>query len=173
MMNKSFIATVGGAAAVIMSITGAASGCDAGAENSAAATSCRSSKGLGLSGVQKDNARTIVDTARSMGMGRRGAEVGVMAALQESSLRHDSAPGDGGIAYGLFQMHAGSYWGSVSAVTEPSTAAERFFKELRKVKGWKNMSRNDAAQSVEKSGHPFAYASRESLAKKIVAWAWC
>jgi peptidoglycan DL-endopeptidase CwlO len=129
---------------------------------------------LGLSASQKGHAETIVLKGAEMGMPRRAAEVAVTAALQESSLDNNST-GDGGSAFGLFQMRPvingrKTSWGSYSQVMDPDYAAEKFYKVLRKVDGWQYMSQAAAAQAVEKSADGSLYRDNVNHAKKIVKW---
>jgi cell wall-associated NlpC family hydrolase len=51
----------------------------------------------------------------------------------------------------------------------PSYAAIQFYRHLLAVAGWQQMSVNDAAQAVERSGFPNAYAQNEQAARAIVA----
>lgn len=139
---------------------------------------------IGLSRTQKGHAETIINKAAEMGLRQRAAEVAITAALQESSLRNDGPPGDvetGYPAYGLFQMRPvidgkRTEWGTYFQVTNPDYAAEKFYKVLTKVDGWRFMSHAAAAQAVEKSADGSLYRDDVDRAKKIVsriAWEQC
>jgi cell wall-associated NlpC family hydrolase len=52
---------------------------------------------------------------------------------------------------------------------DPSYAATQFYKHLAAVPGWTQMTVNDAAQAVERSGFPQAYGPHEQAARQIVA----
>src|SRR5690606_2961632 len=50
----------------------------------------------------------------------------------------------------------------------PVYAAGQFYEHLAKVQGWQDMSLTEAAQSVQRSGHPEAYAKWEWDARTLV-----
>ncbi len=67
-------------------------------------------------------------------------------------------------------------WGTLDQIRDPVLATEAFLGTsahstnagLKDVIGWENMTLTDAAQAVQRSGFPEAYAKWESSAKKIV-----
>ncbi|MGL3201183.1 MULTISPECIES: LysM peptidoglycan-binding domain-containing protein [Curtobacterium] len=116
-----------------------------------------------LSAEQWRNAATIVSVGRSLGVPQRGLVVALAAAMQESSLRNLSH-GDRD-SVGLFQQRPSQGWGSAASLQDPATAAKRFFagnpgktRGLLGVFGWASMSVTDAAQAVQVSAYPTAYA---------------
>ncbi len=116
-----------------------------------------------LSAEQWRNAATIVSVGRSLGVPQRGLVVALAAAMQESSLRNLSH-GDRD-SVGLFQQRPSQGWGSAASLQDPATAAKRFFagnpgktRGLLGVSGWASMSVTDAAQAVQVSAYPTAYA---------------
>ncbi len=121
---------------------------------------------LPLDAERTGNARTIVSVGTGMGVPQRGQVIAVATAIQESK-RINLHGGPGG-AYGLFQQTP-SYWGTVAQVTDPAHAATSFYQHLQKVAGWQNMALTDAAQAVQQSGYPDAYAQWEQSATVIVA----
>ncbi|MFE3452470.1 C40 family peptidase [Nonomuraea sp. NPDC059194] len=123
--------------------------------------------GLGLTAEQLSNARTIVETAEDLGLPKRAAVVGVATALQESYLKN-GVVGDNGQAYGIFQQHPQHGWGTRAQVTDPKYAARKFFSRLVKVKDWENKPLTVAAQTVQLSAFPSAYAKHEGRAERIV-----
>lgn len=126
-----------------------------------------------LSAEQSGNARVIVTVAGQVGAGQQGAVVGIMTALQESELKNISY-GDRD-SLGLFQQRAP--WGSVADRTNPAVSATLFFtldkgpglRGLLAVPGWQQMPAWQAAQSVQGSAFPTAYAKWESVATAAVA----
>jgi hypothetical protein len=120
----------------------------------------------GLTGEQSRNAYVIMRTGQSMRVPTRGLVVALAAASQESGLRN--------VRYGmqdsqgLFQMRPSMGWGTVAQVTDPSYAARKFFTVLNGVRGWQLMSVSEAAQAVERSGFPGAYAKWEPRAWSVV-----
>ena len=138
----------------------------------ASATGCASVGGSasGLSGYRRDqvnNATTIIATGKKLGVPERGRVVAIAAALQESGLVNVNH-GDRD-SLGLFQERPSQGWGTPAQVMNPEYAATQFYRHLLKVRGWQQMSVTDAAQAVERSGFPNAYAKHEPAARRIVA----
>lgn len=127
-----------------------------------------SSRKLGLSSEQLANAKVVVDTATDLGLPRRAAVIGVATTLQESWLKN-SVVGDHGHAFGIFQQHPQHGWGTHAQVTNPRHAARSFYSRLVKVKDWQDKPLTVAAQAVQRSAFPDAYAKHEPRAEKIVA----
>lgn len=115
---------------------------------------------------QSQNAWIIVQTGQDLGIPPRGLVIAVATALQESNLRNLSY-GDRD-SVGLFQQRPSAGWGSPSELMDPPIAARRFYRALAKVHGWESMPLTDAAQAVQRSAFPFAYAKWESLAQTLV-----
>ncbi|MFE0107090.1 C40 family peptidase [Streptomyces sp. NPDC059009] len=124
-------------------------------------------KGLGMSSEQIRNAGTIVSVGAQMGVPVRGRVVAVATAMQESNLRN--IPYGDRDSKGLFQQRPSMNWGSASQVMNPVYSASKFYSRLIKVPGWQNMKVTDAAQAVQHSGFPDAYAQHEQKAVQIVA----
>ncbi len=121
----------------------------------------------GLTGEQVGNARTIVTVGQRLGVPPRGWVIAVATALQESTLinvrtavDHDSL--------GLFQQRPSQGWGTPAQVTDPEYAATKFYERLVRVPGWESMALTDAAQAVQRSAYPGAYAKHEARATAIV-----
>ncbi len=130
--------------------------------------------GTGLSAEQRANAATIVSVGRALGVPERGLVVALAAAMQESSLRN--LPNGDRDSVGLFQQRPSQGWGSAAALHDPATAAKLFFtgnpgktRGLLDVRGWSSLSVTDAAQAVQVSAYPTAYAKWESTAKQLLA----
>ncbi|MBN6050782.1 C40 family peptidase, partial [Nonomuraea sp. RK-328] len=113
------------------------------------------------------NAKAIVETAQDLRLPKRAAVIGVATALQESAL-DNAVVGDHGRAFGIFQQHPEHGWGSRAEVTDPRHAAKAFFSRLVKVKDWDTKPLPLAAQAVQRSALPDAYAQHESRAERIV-----
>lgn len=118
-----------------------------------------------LSSEQVGNARRIWQVGQEMAVGDRGAVVGIATALQESGLKNLSY-GDRD-SVGLFQQRAG--WGSTATRMNPEQSARLFYAALKKVSGWPSMSVTRAAQAVQRSAFPSAYAKHEQAATGLVA----
>ncbi|MBW1597276.1 C40 family peptidase [Streptomyces sp. JJ38] len=122
-------------------------------------------EGLDLPGEQIPHAQTIVATGISLQVPRRGQIVALATAMQESRLRN-LAYGDRD-SLGLFQQRPTQGWGTAEQIRDPVYASERFYKALLKVDGWQQMTVTQAAQAVQKSGFPDAYAQWEPLATAL------
>ncbi|MFR9802700.1 hypothetical protein ACL02T_10405 [Pseudonocardia sp. RS010] len=121
----------------------------------------------GLTTEQLTNAAAIVSTGRSLGVPERGLWVGLATALQESGLRNlDYGDRD---SLGLFQQRPSQGWGTSTQVREPSYAAGQFFERLLAVPGWTEMPLWQAAQTVQRSAFPLAYAKWEQTAADALA----
>ncbi|MEV0445822.1 C40 family peptidase [Streptomyces spectabilis] len=122
-------------------------------------------EGLDLPDEQVPNAQTIVATGLSMDVPKRGQIVALATAMQESRLRNLGS-GDRD-SLGLFQQRPSMGWGTAQQIRDPVYASERFYKALLKVRGWQQMTVTQAAQAVQASGFPDAYAQWEPLATAL------
>lgn len=115
---------------------------------------------------QLENARVIMQVGSSMGVPRRGIEIALATAMQESQLKNlDYGDRD---SVGLFQQRPSSGWGTISQLTDPPTSARKFYDALLKVRDWQAMALTVAAQTVQRSAFPNAYAQWEPLAVALV-----
>jgi hypothetical protein len=73
---------------------------------------------------------------------------------------------------GVFQQRPSQGWGTVGQLSQPAYQAGKFFDKLQTIPGWQQMSLTEAAQAVQVSAFPFAYAQWESMAAKTVAAYW-
>ncbi|WP_329159905.1 C40 family peptidase [Streptomyces sp. NBC_01717] len=122
-------------------------------------------KGLDLPAEQVPNAQTIVAAGLSLDVPKKGQIVALATAMQESRLRNLNY-GDRD-SLGLFQQRPSQGWGSAQQIRDPVYASEQFYKHLLKVDGWQQMTVTQAAQAVQKSGLPDAYAQWENLATAL------
>lgn len=129
---------------------------------------------IDLDDDQRDNAREIVRVAQKLDMGQRGAVIGVATSLQESKLRNLGHLGDFNDhdSLGLFQQRPSSGWGSPDQVTDRDYSARAFYDGLGRVDGWWRLPLTDAAQAVQVSAYPYAYAQWEDQAADIVRDVW-
>ncbi|MEV4704714.1 M23 family metallopeptidase [Actinoplanes sp. NPDC049316] len=120
--------------------------------------------------VQIRNAAIIINVGAELKMPPRAWVIAVATAMQESRLTnlgnlgkrndHDSL--------GLFQQRPSSGWGTPAEVTDPKYAATKFYEKLKTVDGWESMPLTRAAQRVQISAYPDAYAKHEPIATQIV-----
>ncbi|MFD6347090.1 C40 family peptidase [Streptomyces roseolus] len=110
-------------------------------------------------------AKTIQATGVAMNIPTRGQVVALATALQESGLRNLTW-GDRD-SLGLFQQRPSMGWGTANKILDPVHASTKFYEGLRQVSGWQSLSVTQAAQAVQKSGFPEAYAKWEPLATAL------
>lgn len=120
---------------------------------------------------QLANARAIASVGRSVGASSRDILIGIMTAMQESGLRNLSY-GDRD-SVGLFQQR--NAWASRGDRMDPMKSARMFFlggqqgqRGLLAFKNRDGMSLTQAAQKVQVSAFPDAYAKHESEARDIL-----
>jgi LysM repeat protein len=122
------------------------------------------------------NVRLIIQTGRRLGVPDRGIVVALAAAMQESGLRNLNY-GDRD-SVGMFQQRPSTGWGSPAQLQNPTYATELFFggpsnpnagrtRGLLDIRGWQSMTIAQAAQAVQISAYPDAYAKWETS-----AWSW-
>jgi hypothetical protein len=122
--------------------------------------------GVPLDAEQLANAGVVAATGRQLGIPQRGVVVGLATAMQESQLRNlDYGDRD---SVGLFQQRPSQGWGQFIDLLRPDYAATRFFEALARVPGWEQMPVTQAAQAVQRSAFPSAYARWETLAAALV-----
>jgi hypothetical protein len=114
---------------------------------------------------QAEHATTIAAVGKRLGLANHAVTVALAAALQESNL-HNLSHGDRD-SLGLFQQRPSQGWGTASQVMDPNYAATAFYAHLEKVTGWENLPVTTAAQEVQRSGAPEAYAKWESKARAL------
>lgn len=107
--------------------------------------------------------------------------MGLVTALQESTLRmfanknvpeslnypHDAVGSDYD-SLNFFQQRV-RYWGTVAQLMDQNYAINVFYTQLQKVKDWRSLPVGVAAQKVQVSAHPDAYAKWETAANQIIA----
>jgi murein DD-endopeptidase MepM/ murein hydrolase activator NlpD len=125
----------------------------------------------GLTPDQARNAGVIVGTGASMSVPVRGWVIAVATALQESGLVNlgDLGTGNDHDSLGLFQQRPSQGWGTPAQLTDPAYASRAFYTRLLAVPGWRTMPLTEAAQAVQRSAYPGAYAKHERRATAIVA----
>ncbi|MEU3616868.1 C40 family peptidase [Streptomyces sp. NPDC006872] len=119
-------------------------------------------EGLSLPEVQIPNARTIVATGISLHAPKKGQIIALATAMQESRLRNlNSGDRD---SLGLFQQRPSQGWGTADQIRDPVYASTQFYEHLLAVDGWQQLTVTQAAQKVQLSAYPDAYAKWEELA---------
>lgn len=145
----------------------------------------------GLDEVQLSHAATIIEVGQSRGLPVQAVRVALAVAAQESTFRNYANDGtgqlradQGAVAASLAYPHDavgrdhGSvnvfqqqypWWGSLPELMDPPTAAGKFYDALVEVPGWEVLPLTTAAQRVQRSAFPNAYARWEPLADELLA----
>ena len=119
-----------------------------------------------LTDDQRQNASAIISVAKDMELPPRAWLVALATAMQESTLRNiDHGDRD---SLGLFQQRPSQGWGTPAQITDPAYSSRIFYERLLEVPGWESMPVTLAAQTVQRSAFPSAYAKWESLATSLV-----
>ncbi|GAA1352212.1 hypothetical protein [Streptomyces beijiangensis] len=120
-----------------------------------------------MSPEQAVNASTISAVGTTRGMPERAVTIALATALQESGLRN-LAHGDRD-SLGLFQQRPSQGWGNARQIMDPAYAAGKFYDHLAEVPGYSRLPLTVAAQRVQRSGFPQAYAKHEPDAALLSA----
>ncbi|GGF37358.1 hypothetical protein GCM10011519_08600 [Marmoricola endophyticus] len=117
-----------------------------------------------LSGQECTNARTVIGVGKGKGIPRRGIEIALMTAMQESkfvnyttAVDHDSL--------GIFQQRPSTGWGTPAQITNVVTSTQSFYgvaaygsnAGLLQIPSWQTRDRGEVAQAVQVSAYPDRY----------------
>jgi murein DD-endopeptidase MepM/ murein hydrolase activator NlpD len=116
---------------------------------------------------QVGNAATIVAAGRRLGVLPRGWVIAVATAMPESTLINTAGGADDSV--GLFQQRPSHGWGTPQQLHDADYAATAFYQRLVAVDRWQALPLTEAAQQVQRSAHPGAYARWEPDATHLVA----
>lgn len=146
----------------------------------------------GLNADQTKHAASVISVGRQMKIPDRGIVVALAVVSQESGFKVYANDGQGGDlqgdqrgiqrslqmphealgtdhgSLGLFQQQW-PWWGTMQELMDPASSAKKFYAKLKQVRGWESMPVTVAAQSVQRSATPTAYADDEALARQLVA----
>ncbi len=127
----------------------------------------------GFDAEQLANAQLIVKIGRQLGVPDRGIAIALGSAMQESGMRNlDWGDRD---SLGLFQQRPSAGWGTEAQVRDAARATMAFYggaadpngiatRGLLDIPGWQSMTFTQAAQAVQVSAYPDAYAQWEAPA---------
>ncbi|MFF8956689.1 hypothetical protein [Streptomyces sp. NPDC014894] len=113
------------------------------------------------------NAATISAVGTARGLPERAVTIALATALQESALRN-IRHGDRD-SLGLFQQRPSKGWGTPKQILDPVYSAGKFYDHLVEVPGYSRLPLTVAAQRVQRSGFPQAYAKHEPDAALLAA----
>ena len=120
-----------------------------------------------LTATQARNASLISAIAVHRGMPAHAATIALAAALQESKL-YNLRGGDRD-SLGLFQQRPSQGWGTPQEILDPVHATNAFYDALARVPGYADLPVTVAAQRVQRSGYPSAYAVYEGDARALAS----
>lgn len=144
----------------------------------------------GYNAQQLETAAIIMKVAADNDLPYEAQVIGLMTAMQESTLGINTQPTGAGSDAGPFQQRTLPGWyGTEEQVQDVAYAAEKFFlghditetgpgaagpegyhlPGLVDVFGWQHMAPTVAAQTVQGSAHPDAYAEHQPDAERIIA----
>jgi hypothetical protein len=116
---------------------------------------------------QAENAALITAISIERGMPARAASIALATAYQESKLYNiDYGDRD---SVGLFQQRPSQGWGSVEQLMDPVYSTHAFYDALQKVDGYNSMEITVAAQEVQRSAYPDAYADHERSGRALAS----
>lgn len=101
------------------------------------------------------------------GLPPRATTIAIATAFQESKI-HNIGYGDRD-SVGLFQQRPSQGWGTVEQILDPHYSIGKFFDGLVLVKGYAAMTITEAAQKVQRSAFPGAYARHEDYARAMAS----
>ena len=116
---------------------------------------------------QSRYAALITAISVQRGMPARAATIALATAYQESDLRNLEY-GDRD-SVGLFQQRPSQGWGTPDQLQDPAYATNAFYDALAQVDGYESMPVTEAAQEVQRSGFPEAYADHEQDARVLAS----
>lgn len=118
-----------------------------------------------LDAVQLQHASTINAVGMSRKLPGRARIIALATAYQESQLRN--LPDGDRDSLGLFQQRPSQGWGTVKQISDPVYAAGKFYDALVQVDNWQQLTLTKAAQAVQFSAFPDAYAKWENDAEVL------
>jgi beta-mannanase len=129
--------------------------------------------GIALTAEQMGNAQTVATVTASRGLPSYAAVVAEATAYQESRLINlDHGDTAGPDSRGLFQQRPSQGWGTPAQVLDPTYATNAFLDALLKVPNWQTIPLTVAAQTVQVSAYPDAYAQWQALGEGLVGLLW-
>ncbi|MGO2719578.1 MAG: hypothetical protein ACTIAR_04655 [Brachybacterium tyrofermentans] len=134
----------------------------------------------GYTPEQLSIAAQIMKAGGGLGLSERAQLVGLMTAMQESTLQNLS--GGDRDSVGAFQQRPSQGWGTIEQLRDPAYAATAFFRGvdtsggehipgLMDIDGWESMSLTQAASAVQRPAKAYEgeYAKHESEARKLMS----
>ena len=116
---------------------------------------------------QSRHAALIAAVATARGLPARAITIALATAYQESDLRNvDYGDRD---SLGLFQQRPSQGWGTAAEVQDPTYATNAFYDALVQITDYRELPVTEAAQAVQRSAFPGAYADHEADARVLAS----
>ncbi|MFI5526999.1 C40 family peptidase [Kitasatospora sp. NPDC051853] len=122
--------------------------------------------GVKLTTEQINNASLIHQVAVQLQLPAQASVIAIATAMQESTLVNITF-GDRD-SLGLFQQRPSQGWGTPAQIMDPVYSSKKFYSVLVTVPLWEALPVTVAAQRVQRSGFPDAYARWEAMARQLV-----
>ncbi len=120
-----------------------------------------------ITGEQAENATLITAIGVQRGLPARAASIALATAYQESKIENiDYGDRD---SVGLFQQRPSQGWGTKEQLLDPVYATNAFYDALVKIDDYESMEITEAAQAVQRSAYPDAYADHEADARALAS----
>jgi hypothetical protein len=120
-----------------------------------------------ITGEQAENASLIAAIAVRRGLPARAASIALATAYQESKLANiDYGDRD---SLGLFQQRPSQGWGTRKQILDPVYSTNAFYDALEQVDGYESLEITVAAQRVQRSAYPDAYADHEADGRALAS----
>lgn len=144
-----------------------------------------------LTSAQLANAGAVIAEGRRRHLPARAVVIALAVASQESGFKNYANDGAGGDlstdqlgvdqslllpheavgtdhgSIGIFQQQW-PWWGTMTDLMDPQRSAGKFYDALVQVPGWQSLPLTVAAQRVQRSAYPDAYADDEGLARELL-----
>ncbi len=131
---------------------------------------CTARVGEVLAQIDVEQARwaaLMAAIAQNRGLPPRATTIAIATAFQESKIRNiDYGDRD---SVGLFQQRPSQGWGTAEQIMDPAYSIGRFYDGLVKVPDYTSKDITVAAQEVQRSAFPGAYAQHEDYARALAS----
>ncbi len=120
-----------------------------------------------VTGEQAENASLISAIAVRRRLPARAASIALATAYQESKIANiDYGDRD---SLGLFQQRPSQGWGTREQILDPVYSTNAFYDALVQVDGYEDLEITVAAQRVQRSAYPNAYADHEADGRALAS----
>ncbi len=123
--------------------------------------------GLDLDIEQARISAVIAGVAAQRRLPERAVQIAYITAIQESKIFN--LPYGDRDSVGVFQQRPSQGWGTKKQLLDTVYATRKFFAALEKVKGYRKMPLDEAAQAVQRSADGSAYADHQRDAEILSA----